>query len=157
MKVVLVMFRDGQMREIPLTQAKTLIGRSTDSTLRVPVADVSRQHCQVDVLASQVTVRDLGSSNGTFVNGKRVSESPLKAGDRLGIGRITFGVQIDGKPAQFKAAELAAPAPSGGKPGEDEDILDLDDVEFDVDDALEVLDDDDDDDTAPPRKPPGKK
>lgn len=157
MKVVLFMFRDGQMRQVPLTQPKTLIGRGTDSTLRVPVADVSRQHCQIDLLGDKLTVRDLGSSNGTFVNGKRIAESPLKAGDKLAVGRVVFGVQIDGKPGSFAASEMVAPPPPSGAKDDDEEILDLDDVEFDVDDALSILDDDEDDDTAPPRKPPGKK
>ncbi len=112
MEVSLVLLRDGAARKFKLTEARTVLGRDHHCHLRVPLRDVSRQHCELSLSAAGVTVRDLGSTNGTYVNGKRVAECSLKAGDQLAIGPITFAVQIDGKPASF-----AGPAGSSGGSG----------------------------------------
>ena len=68
------------------------IGRSTGAEFIVDTALVSRLHCQLTSTASTLEVKDLGSTNGTFVNGKRVTLSALQDGDRLGLGRIELKV-----------------------------------------------------------------
>lgn len=174
MKVVLVMFKDGERRDFPVTAEKTIIGRRQDSSLRIQTADVSRQHCEIFQDGKEIIVRDLGSSNGTYVNGKRVAEAKLLAGDKLSVGPIIFVVQVNGLPAKLtpfdmkiepaKTAEVPA---AGGKPGEKkktpliddddetEEILDLEDIDID---AMFADDDDDEDDSiGPPKKPGGKK
>lgn len=151
MKVVLVMFKQAERREFPLVQPRTVVGRKNECGLRIPTGDVSREHCELTLSDAELTVRDLGSSNGTYVNGKRVAQSPLKAGDKLSVGPVTFVVQVDGKPATIKPSDAAPPAPAVTAATDDEDVLDLDDVDFDVDEALGVLDDDDDDDEPPTR------
>jgi pSer/pThr/pTyr-binding forkhead associated (FHA) protein len=168
MKVVLVMFHDGERRDFPLTQEKTIVGRRPDAGLRIPTNDVSRQHCEVTQTKIALTVRDLGSSNGTYVNGKRVAESPLKAGDKLGVGPVIFMVQIDGTPSKITpfdlkvemptATTLSGPddptamqppaKPADKKKKDDDDVIDLDD--FDIDSMF--ADDDDDDDDPKPKK-----
>lgn len=105
MKVVLVRFRGGQRRELPLEGAHVVVGRRPDCDVRIPTLDVSRQHCELNLADDSVKVKDLGSSNGTFVNGKRVTEIELNPGDRLQIGPVSFTVQIDGKPEDIQALE----------------------------------------------------
>jgi pSer/pThr/pTyr-binding forkhead associated (FHA) protein len=136
MKVVLIKFKADQRRDFPLSAQKTLLGRGTDCSLRVPARDVSRKHCEIEVTAGKAMLRDLGSSNGTFVNGKRVTEAPLQAGDRLTLGPVTFVVQIDGKPASISPADAVAPRakPDSGALDLDSDLLDLDEVDFEIDD-----------------------
>ena len=62
-----------------------------------------------------LVIQDIGSSNGTFVNGKRVQEASLRAGDQIRIGSLRFIVQIDGSPSEddahafTTAAEQTAP------------------------------------------------
>lgn len=75
----------------PLTQAVTRIGRGTDATLRVDDAGVSRAHAEV-LLGREVLLRDLGSTNGTYVNGVQVREQVLHDGDviRLGSTSVTY-------------------------------------------------------------------
>jgi pSer/pThr/pTyr-binding forkhead associated (FHA) protein len=68
------------------------IGRSTGAEFIVDAPLVSRLHCQLSSAADAVHVKDLGSTNGTFVNGKRVAAAQLKAGDLLGIGRVELRV-----------------------------------------------------------------
>ena len=71
------------------------IGRGPRADFVVDAALLSRVHCRLLATQTELTVEDLGSTNGTFVNGDRVSESPLQSGDRLMIGRIEFEVLVE--------------------------------------------------------------
>lgn len=65
------------------------IGRSTGADFIVDAPLVSRVHCRVTVLADgSLELRDLESTNGTFINGQRVETARVKSGDRIGVGRI---------------------------------------------------------------------
>jgi pSer/pThr/pTyr-binding forkhead associated (FHA) protein len=64
------------------------IGRSPGAEFIVDAALVSRLHCQLTATAESLHVKDLGSTNGTFVNGKRIQAAQLKNGDRLAVGRL---------------------------------------------------------------------
>src|ERR1051325_7787489 len=91
MKVKLVMFKqDGQRRDFELKRDTATLGRNTDCDFQIPLAIISRRHSQLFVKGNQLFVRDLGSSNGTFVNNKRIQESELHAGDTLVIGPVIF-------------------------------------------------------------------
>jgi pSer/pThr/pTyr-binding forkhead associated (FHA) protein len=59
---------------------------------------ISRRHCEVNMDQGVLTVRDLGSRNGTFVNGERTDETILDPGDEIQIGPLKFIVQVDGVP-----------------------------------------------------------
>lgn len=99
MKVMLVAFKpDGARIDFRVRNERCVIGRDTEADLRIPVGTVSRQHCEVRIDDDEPRVRDLGSSNGTFLNGKRVTESVIDAGDLLRVGPTTFTVVIDGIP-----------------------------------------------------------
>ena len=86
MNVVLVMFKDNERREFPLSGEKTVIGRRQDCQLRIPTKDVSRQHCVLIMDGTSIVAKDLGSSNGTFVNGRRVQQYRLASGDQIQVG-----------------------------------------------------------------------
>jgi pSer/pThr/pTyr-binding forkhead associated (FHA) protein len=64
------------------------IGRSTGADFIVDAPLVSRIHCRLTAGASELEVRDLESTNGTFVNGARTDRAILRTGDRLGVGRV---------------------------------------------------------------------
>jgi pSer/pThr/pTyr-binding forkhead associated (FHA) protein len=68
------------------------IGRSPGAEFIVDAGMVSRLHCQVTAGATELTVVDLDSTNGTFVNGQRITRASLKEGDKLGIGRVELVV-----------------------------------------------------------------
>ena len=68
------------------------IGRSTGAEFIVEAALVSRLHCQISAAGGTLHVKDLGSTNGTFVNGRRIRSAELKDGDRLAVGRIELKV-----------------------------------------------------------------
>jgi pSer/pThr/pTyr-binding forkhead associated (FHA) protein len=119
MQVVMVMFRaDGERRSFSLTRDLTVIGRREDCDLRIPLGDVSRKHCRVVRNGDYITLEDLGSSNGTFVNGQRIQEATLNAGDTVQVGPVVFCVQIDGVPGEDEMAPIfAAPAEPGFEGG----------------------------------------
>ena len=78
---------DGPTFRLPPGSVKT-IGRSPGAQFIVEAPLVSRLHCQLTATDASLQVKDLGSTNGTFVNGKRVKSAELKVGDRLSIGRL---------------------------------------------------------------------
>jgi len=135
MGVVMVMFRaDGQRRSFSITKDMNVIGRREDCDLRIPLSDVSRKHCRMIVNGETINVEDLGSSNGTFINGERIQKADLSAGDTLQVGPVIFVVQMNGFPAdddlQPVTAQSAAAKTSHGaaakKDGEEEEeVVDL--------------------------------
>ncbi|HXY34719.1 MAG TPA: FHA domain-containing protein, partial [Planctomycetaceae bacterium] len=84
---------------IPLATRKFLIGREQDCHLRPNSELVSRHHCALWVDDFSVRVRDLGSTNGTFVNNQRVrGELVLGAGDHIRVGKLDFELLIGDLP-----------------------------------------------------------
>ena len=69
------------------------IGRMAQADFILDAPLVSRVHCKLTVSrGGDLEVEDAGSTNGTLVNGQRITRSPLKAGDSLTIGRVEFKV-----------------------------------------------------------------
>jgi pSer/pThr/pTyr-binding forkhead associated (FHA) protein len=135
MGVVMVMFRaDGQRRSFSITRDMTVIGRREDCDLRIPLSDVSRKHCRLILNGEKIKVEDLGSSNGTYINGDRIQQSEVGAGDTLQVGPVVFVVQMNGFPADDDLQPVTA-ATAGAKTkhgvaaaaagDEEEEIVDL--------------------------------
>jgi len=113
--------------EFPLRMDREIIiGRSSDLDMVLVEDMVSRKHAKISTQAGQITIQDLGSTNGTFVNGEKIKRVRLKEGDRILIGTsIIKLVAVDGAGlAQLTEAEArsrmdqsAARRPSGpGRP-----------------------------------------
>lgn len=68
----------------------TSIGRTPDNQIVVPVREVSRRHAEVVLTENGYVVKDLGSPNGTFVNGERITEHRLQDEDRIAMGGQVF-------------------------------------------------------------------
>jgi pSer/pThr/pTyr-binding forkhead associated (FHA) protein len=99
MDVNLVLFKkNGSRKDFRLPSNVTVIGRRQDCDLCIPLMVVSRKHCEINKTREALIIRDLGSSNGTYLNGKRITEAEVKPGDYLQIGPLAFGLQIDGTP-----------------------------------------------------------
>jgi pSer/pThr/pTyr-binding forkhead associated (FHA) protein len=109
MDVNLVMFKtNGQLKAIPITKSKTVLGRGAECDIRIPIESCSRKQCQLTIEGKEVLrLKDLGSSNGTYVNNVRVEETVLNPGDKLIIGPITMTVQINGMPVDIKESPSA--------------------------------------------------
>jgi len=83
---------------------KTTIGRLEDNTFQIAEPSVSSHHCEVLLKGNDVLIRDLNSTNGTFINGDKITESPLKPGQILRLGQIEMRLETD------------SAAPTGGTP-----------------------------------------
>src|SRR5262249_1288284 len=88
-----------------LRGAEVVVGRQRGCGLRIPSALVSRRHCRLRLQGSSVTIEDLKSVNGSFLNGVRVyGTEEVRPGDRLEIGPVTFL-------AEYPRPDRAARAP----------------------------------------------
>jgi pSer/pThr/pTyr-binding forkhead associated (FHA) protein len=97
---------------LKLNDGVTSIGRHDDCVIRIKSSQVSRRHCELLEDGDTLTLRDLGSSNGTFVNGKRVlGQQRLNHGDEVTLGAVTLRVAQLGQPL---GGPVATPKPKAG-------------------------------------------
>jgi pSer/pThr/pTyr-binding forkhead associated (FHA) protein len=122
MKVQLVVVRGKpEGKVIPLVGSNFKIGRGETCHLRPNSEQVSREHAEFTISGESVVVRDLGSRNGTLVNGKALTTEVCKLKDRdlVQVGPLTFAVAIlDATASPAKASAATAPA----KPMSPDDI-----------------------------------
>ncbi|MFO0843896.1 MAG: FHA domain-containing serine/threonine-protein kinase [Gemmataceae bacterium] len=81
-------------KQVRLFQPSTIIGRAQECDLVLRSADVSKKHCRILIGEDRVTVEDLGSVNGTLVNGRPVEKAKLNDGDKLDIAGHVFAVEV---------------------------------------------------------------
>lgn len=106
-----------------------LLGRHPECDIQIDSRKISRRHCCIAQVNDYLVVRDLDSTNGVRINGNRVSEGRLDAGDELAVGSLRYRVTWDERvvpPAAVGAApgikvRLTAPAPV--RPPEEDDLL----------------------------------
>ncbi len=79
-------------QKFPLKQGDNFIGRAEGDIVLSEDRQVSRRHCVVTWAEDSLKVRDLGSTNGTYVGGQRTAESTIAQGDLIGIGAGTYKV-----------------------------------------------------------------
>ncbi|GGK55838.1 FhaA domain-containing protein [Ornithinimicrobium pekingense] len=87
-------------RAVPLSAAVTTIGRDDSADVVVDDPGVSRRHAEVRISHDgphlQVLLRDLGSTNGTYLNGEQVGDEELRDGDRITMGRSSLIFRLEG-------------------------------------------------------------
>jgi predicted component of type VI protein secretion system len=97
-------------RMVRLRHPETLVGRQRGCDIRIPSAEVSRRHCLLSFTQDGLTIEDLDSANGTFLNNQPVTQRQVvRSGDELRIGPLTFTVQFAGSPPTKAAPETAVP------------------------------------------------
>jgi predicted component of type VI protein secretion system len=116
---LLVMQGPHQGKEIPVTNSPFVIGREPDCQLRPSSGLISRRHCALVIRDTQVLVQDLGSTNGTQVNGQRVrGEQHLRHGDAIRVGPLAFSVLIAAGVAVNKRTPVPPAQAAGNRPVE---------------------------------------
>ena len=100
----------GKVVPIP---GRLVIGRGEDADLNLDEPEMSRRHAQIEVSAEGIYLRDLGSANGTFVNGVQVRDAVLFAGDQIAFDRNRFLIEAPGTPTRAQGARAAAESPAG--------------------------------------------
>jgi predicted component of type VI protein secretion system len=83
-------------RSYELKVDKTTIGRLDDNSFQIQEQSISSHHCEVLLKGNDVVVKDLNSTNGTYINGEKVSEKPLKPGQILRLGQVEIRLEADG-------------------------------------------------------------
>ena len=137
MDVNLVLFKkNGSQKIFSLPSSVTVIGRRRDCDLQIPLTRVSNRHCQLNRDQGVLKVRDLGSRNGTYLNGERIDEAVVQPGDYIGVGPITFVLQIDGQPETIAQPDSLAPE----QPLQNTPTKDTPDEQFDSFAELDELD-----------------
>ncbi len=89
-------------RTCELKVDKTTIGRSEDNVFQIAEPSVSSHHCEVLLHDKEVRVRDLHSTNGTYINGVATTESVLKPGEILRLGQVQMRLETDALTATGK-------------------------------------------------------
>ena len=101
MQVRLVVSRRQANHKVIVLKPETLIGRSAECNLRIASKEISRKHCRILITDDTVSVRDLGSANGTFVNGYRLdadTDYTVAPDSELTVGGVEFKVQFTPPP-----------------------------------------------------------
>jgi pSer/pThr/pTyr-binding forkhead associated (FHA) protein len=101
MKLSLVVLAPGKSegQKVPIAQKEFLIGRDPQCQLRPVSPIISKRHCVLIQRGDQVFIRDLKSTNGTFVNDQQIEgELEIKHGDKLSVGPLTLGIHLEGAP-----------------------------------------------------------
>lgn len=96
--------------EIPLKPGPNRVGRNTGNDITIPDPSVSGAHCQLDVSAESVHLTDLGSTNGTFVDERQVTESVLRPGQLIRLGAVKVAV-VGAEETPAAAPSLPVPPP----------------------------------------------
>jgi pSer/pThr/pTyr-binding forkhead associated (FHA) protein len=104
-----------QGKQIPMLGAQFVIGRDEGCNLRPASPAISKKHCAILVKTGRVYIKDLGSTNGTFVNDNVITEEQeLLPGDRVKVGPLEFTLQLTGRsdstplPDQLKSVDNTA-------------------------------------------------
>ncbi|MDD5140675.1 MAG: FHA domain-containing protein [Verrucomicrobiales bacterium] len=98
-------------RACELHTDRTTIGRVEDNTFQIADPSVSSHHCEVHLRGSDIFIRDLNSTNGSFIDGNKIEESILKPGQTLRLGQVELKLEVEGA-AATATAPGAAPAPA---------------------------------------------
>lgn len=90
MPKIVIKFRGVVRGEIPLIKKTTLIGRAPTNEIPINNLAVSRKHAEIQWNGSRFVIKDLNSSNGTYIHGRRIQEKPLEDGDLILVGKHTL-------------------------------------------------------------------
>jgi hypothetical protein len=96
-------------RMLELTVERSTVGRVEENTFQISDASVSSRHAEILLRGSDIVIRDLNSTNGTFINNEKVSEATLKPGQTLRFGQVEIKID-DGKPVGGPVAPSYAPS-----------------------------------------------
>lgn len=104
-------------KKIELRYETTIVGRRRDCNLCIPSSEVSRRHCLLQFQDGYLTIEDLNSINGTFLNEQRIGDkNVVYPGDRLTIGPVHFTVQYELSPEARERLQVSSPTQAEGVP-----------------------------------------
>ena len=117
--IMLVIIAGGELdfgRHFVLEKDEVTVGRGSGNDVRIHDGKISKEHCALSIVrgrsgVERIGIRDLGTTNGTYVNGEPVSQATLKAGDKIQVGdtvlQLSYGDEIE-REYHARLFELAA-------------------------------------------------
>jgi DNA-binding NtrC family response regulator len=95
-RISLLVYYKDSADVIPLARnAQLVVGRVPEADISIPEPTLSRQHARIERMGDDVWIEDLGSSNGTLVNGEPIDRKRLLPGDDIGLGNVALSVHIN--------------------------------------------------------------
>lgn len=123
MAKVVLLFNDNVLGQYPLTNEYTNIGRNSDNDIHIDNLAVSGHHARILTILNDSFLEDMGSTNGTYVNGKLVKKHPLVDGDVVAVGKhllryVTENVETgqgdgDDEEGEFEKTMIISPSAMG--------------------------------------------
>ncbi len=107
MPKIIVKFNEAVIREVPLDREQFTIGRKPDNDVVIDNPAVSGHHAKLSRVQAVYFLEDLGSTNGTFVNEKKIDKRQLKDGDRVTIGKHVLLYEDEAKGLALPPAQAA--------------------------------------------------
>jgi pSer/pThr/pTyr-binding forkhead associated (FHA) protein len=101
-----------------LTTERTTVGRVEDNTFQIAESSVSSHHCEILLKEGQVFVKDLNSTNGTFIEGNQIAEGVLKPGQKLRLGKVELKLEGETPADSKKVVEQTMIMPKGVSRGD---------------------------------------
>ena len=114
MPKMIISMDDVVVREVKLTRERTSLGRRPYNDIVIDNLSVSGEHALIHIVGSEVFLEDLGSTNGTYVNGKTVKKHQLESGDVVEVAKYKIKFLADGVPDSFQKMVLGKPRPHLG-------------------------------------------
>ena len=111
---IIISMDDAVVREVKLSRERTSFGRRPYNDIVMDNLSVSGEHALFHMVGNQVFLEDLGSTNGTYVNGKGIKKHQLESGDLVEIAKYKIRFLTDGAPDNYQKMILGKPRPNLG-------------------------------------------
>src|SRR4029077_18360848 len=93
-------------RSYELKAERTTVGRVDDNAFQVSEPSISSHHCEILLRGVDIVVKDLNSTNGTFISGEKVTEASLKPGQILRLGQVEMRLETGAPPSASDKKKL---------------------------------------------------
>ena len=103
---IILKFKSTVLKELKIDQDEIIIGRDSGNDIQIDNEAVSREHARITRGSNYYLIEDLNSTNGTFVNGKKIYKKFLQEVDEISIGKHSLQIVLEDPPAIMKERKL---------------------------------------------------
>ena len=103
---IILKFNSTVIKELKIDQDEIIIGRDSGNDVQIDNVAVSREHAKIIRGPNYYLIEDLNSTNGTFVNGKKINKKFLKEDDEISIGKHSLQIILEERPAIRKEKKI---------------------------------------------------
>jgi len=103
---IILKFNSTVIKELKIDQDEVIIGRDSGNDVQIDNVAVSREHAKIIRDQNYYFIEDLNSTNGTFINGKKINKKFLKENDEISIGKHSLQIIFEDRPAIRKGGKI---------------------------------------------------